>query len=209
MRENAHRPAQPELSTGKSSPGVMSSDDPDLPAIERIRNGDAGGCRVLLERHLDRLHALATRLLDSSADADEVCQDAFMRAWQQAPNWQAGKARFSTWLHQVVLNLSRDRLRARRESLPLDTIAEMADEDTPEQAHGRADRAQIVRHGLRQLPERQREALVLCHFQGLSNIEAAALLELSVDALESLLARARRGLRAALDGQGLASGAAA
>jgi len=87
-------------------------------------------------------------------------------------------------------------------------IAEMADEDTPEQAHGRADRAQSVRNGLRQLPERQREALVLCHFQGLSNIEAAALLELSVDALESLLARARKGLRAALDGQGLAPGAA-
>jgi len=187
---------------------VNSSDDPDLPAIERIRNGDAGGCRVLLDRHLDRLHALATRLLDSRADADEVCQDAFVRAWQQAPNWQPGKARFATWLHQVVLNLSRDRLRARRESLSLDALAEVADVDTPELAHGRDDRAQRVRQGLRQLPERQREALVLCHFQGLTNIEAAALLELSVDALESLLARARKGLRAALDGQGLALGAA-
>lgn len=187
---------------------MSSSDDPDLGAIERIRNGDADGCRLLLERHLDRLHAMATRLLDSSADADEVCQDAFMRAWRQAPNWQAGKARFSTWLHQVVLNLSRDRLRARRESASLDVIAEPADEDTPELAQGRADRARIVRLGLRQLPERQREALVLCHFQGLSNIEAAAMLELSVDALESLLARARKGLRAALDGHDVSLGAA-
>lgn len=189
---------------------MNSSDDPDLDAIERIRNGDAGGCGVLLERHLDRLHALATRLLDSSADADEVCQDAFMRAWQQAPKWQAGKARFSTWLHQVVLNLSRDRLRTRRESVSLDAIATVTDDrDTPEQAHGRSERADAIRAALAELPERQREALLLCHFQGLTNIEAAALLELSVDALESLLARARRGLRAALVAQGAVMGAQA
>jgi RNA polymerase sigma-70 factor (ECF subfamily) len=180
---------------------VNASDDPDLVVLQSIRDGDADSCRLLVDRHLTRLHALATRLLDSHADADEVCQDAFVRAWQQAPTWQAGNARFSTWLHQVVLNLSRDRLRSRRESMPLDAIADTADDaDTPEQAHGRADRADAVRRALGQLPQRQREALVLCHFQGLSNIEAAATLELSVDALESLLARARRGLRGAIMG---------
>lgn len=180
---------------------VNESDDPDVAVLARIARGETAACGVLIDRHLPRLHALATRLLGSSADADEVCQDAFVRAWQQAPNWQAGKARFSTWLHQVVLNLSRDRLRARRESAPLDTVAETADHaDTPEQAHGRVEQARTIHRALHELPERQREALVLCHFQGFSNIEAAALLQLSVDALESLLARARRGLRDAVLG---------
>jgi len=180
---------------------VNGDDDPDVAVLARIAGGDSGSCSVLVDRHLMRLHALATRLLGSHADADEVCQDAFVRAWQQAPKWQAGKARFATWLHQVVLNLSRDRLRARRETVPLDAIGETTDDaDTPEQAHGRADRVQSVQSALAKLPERQREALVLCHFQGMTNIEAAALLELSVDALESLLARARRGLREAVMG---------
>jgi RNA polymerase sigma-70 factor (ECF subfamily) len=180
---------------------VNGDDDPDVAVLARIAGGDSGSCSVLVDRHLSRLHALATRLLDNRADADEVCQDAFVRAWQQAPKWQGGKARFSTWLHQVALNLCRDRLRARRESVPIDAIAETVDDsDTPEQAHGRADRVQSIRAALASLPERQREALVLCHFQGMTNIEAAALLELSVDALESLLARARRGMREAMTG---------
>lgn len=180
----------------------MTCDDPDLPVLARIRDGDAGGCRLLVDRHLTRLHALASRLLGSQADADEVCQDAFVRAWQQAPNWQPGAARFATWLHQVVLNLCRDRLRTRREMLPLESVAERVDDDTPEHAHGRADRAHRIQTALATLPERQREALLLCHFQGLSNIEAAGLLALSVDALESLLARGRRALRAALTAAG-------
>lgn len=121
-----------------------------------------------------------------------------MRAWQQAPRWQAGAARFSTWLHQVVLNLCRDRLRARRESLSLDVLGEESHDDGPEQAQGRIDQTSAIRSALASLPERQREALLLCHFQELSNIEAAQVLSLTVDALESLLARARRGLRVAL-----------
>lgn len=189
---------------------MNAGDDPDVAVLARIAGGDTGACTLLVDRHLTTLHALATRLLDSAADADEVCQDAFVRAWQQAPKWQSGQARFSTWLHQVVLNLSRDRLRTRRESVSLDAIATVTDDrDTPEQAHGRSERADAIRAALAELPERQREALLLCHFQGLTNIEAAALLELSVDALESLLARARRGLRAALVAQGAVMGAQA
>lgn len=189
---------------------MNGNDDPDVAVLARIADGEASACNVLVDRHLKRLHALASRLLGNSADADEVCQDAFVRAWQQAAKWRPGKAQFSTWLHQVVLNLCRDRLRTRRESVPLDAIVAIEDQrDTPEQAHGHEDRARTIQLALRELPERQREALVLCHFQELGNIEAAALLELSVDALESLLARARRGLRAALEARGTMMGAQA
>ncbi|GMU42885.1 MAG: hypothetical protein AMXMBFR25_08710 [Lysobacterales bacterium] len=179
----------------------MDAEDPDQDAVNAITAGDASGCRLLVQRHLARLHALATRLTGSSADADEVCQDVFLRAWQQAPRWRSGQARFATWLHQVALNLCRDRLRGRREGLPLDSIGERTDEDSPERQQQRREQADGLRAALAQLPERQREALLLCHFQGISNAEAAAALEVGVDALESLLARARRGLRAHLGGK--------
>lgn len=184
---------------------AVTDADPDLPLIERIARGDTRGCGLLLDRHLARLHALATRMLGNPADADEVCQDAFVRAWQQAPRWRPGAARFSTWLHQVALNLCRDRLRLRRESLPLDAVAEAVDEDTPERMRGRADRAAQVHAALQALPERQREAVLLCHYQGMGNIEAAQVMGLSVEALESLLGRGRRALRLAL-GQGESTG---
>lgn len=186
---------------------VTADADPDLPLLERIARGDVRGCGLLLDRHLTRLHALATRMLGNAADADEVCQDTFVRAWQQAPHWRPGAARFSTWLHQVAMNLCRDRLRVRRESLPLDAVAEAVDGDTPERLQGRADRAAQVRAALRALPERQREAVLLCHYQGMGNIEAAQVMELSVEALESLLGRGRRALRLALaGGQGESTG---
>jgi RNA polymerase sigma-70 factor, ECF subfamily len=188
-----------ELSAHWMSDAVSAIEaDPDLPVLQRIAGGDAAACSLLVDRHLQRLHALATRVLGSAADADEVCQDAFVRAWRQAPDWTPGAARFSSWLHQVVLNLCRDRLRSRRDLVPLEQLPEGAHEDTPEQVQGQADQSAMIRRALTQLPPRQREALLMCHFQGLTNIEAAAALALSVDALESLLARARRGLRGIL-----------
>ncbi len=194
MAANVHDLSAHWMPVADSAPDA----DPDLPVLKRIASGDSAACSLLVDRHLPRLHALATRMLASAADADEVCQDAFVRAWRQAPDWKPGAARFSSWLHQVVLNLCRDRLRSRRESVPLEQLPEGAHEDTPEQAQGHVDRMRMIRRALSQLPPRQREALLLCHFQGLTNIEAAAALELSVDALESLLARARRGLRGIL-----------
>ncbi len=179
-------------------PDEIDSNDSDLAAIQRIAAGDAGGCRMLMQRHLTKLHGLASRLLGNAADADEVCQDAFLRAWKQAPGWQSGRALFSTWLHQVVLNLCRDRLRGRREQVSGQALEALVDPGNPEQRASATDSAAQVRNAVRELPERQRDALLLVHFQGLSNIEAARIMELSVDALESLLARARRSLRTRL-----------
>jgi RNA polymerase sigma-70 factor (ECF subfamily) len=181
-------------------PAPAASADPDADAIALIAAGDARGSRLLMQRHLTRLHALAQRLLGNAADADEIAQDAFVRAWKQAPAWQGGQARFSTWLHQVVLNLCRDRLRKRREHLGQAALDGLTSAEDPERISEQADTAARVRDAIRALPERQREALVLCHYQGLSSGEAASVLEASVEALESLLARARRSLRLTLSG---------
>ena len=151
-----------------------------------------------MDRHLVRLHALATRLLGDRAEAEDACQDVFVQAWKMAPRWKAGDARFSTWLHGITLNACRDRLRKRRpqsdEALAM--IRDTAPGPTQLLASDHAGRA--VRAAMAALPERQREALVLCHFQELPQAEAAALLDISVEALESLLARARRALRQTL-----------
>ena len=171
----------------------------DEALMVRVGRGDGAACRILVDRHLAPVVAFARRLLGNQADAEEVAQEVFLRVWTKARDWSPGAAKLSTWLHHVALNLCRDRLRRRRPSAALEDVPEPVD-PSPTAADGiQSDQVgRRVNQALDALPPRQREAIVLCHYQGLSNIEAAQLLGLSVDALESLLARGRRGLRRAL-----------
>jgi len=192
MSNERNRPDPPGPASDRAG------DDPDQALLDLIRDGDEQAYGVLLDRHLDRIHALAQRMLGNAADAEEVAQDAFLRAWQQIPAWQPGKAKFSTWLHRVAMNLCHDALRRRRDTRPVEDIQPASGEPGPEQLARRRDRAGRVQLALATLPERQREAIVLSHYQELSQREAAAVLEISEEALESLLSRGRRALRAAL-----------
>jgi RNA polymerase sigma-70 factor (ECF subfamily) len=134
-------------------------------------------------------------VLANRADAEEVAQEVFLRVWQQAAKWRAGEARFSTWLHRVTLNLCHDRLRRRRETA-LEAAGDLPTGSPPPGADlQRAAVAARVQRALTGLPDRQRDAILLCHYQELGNIEAAAVLGVSIEALESLLARGRRRLR--------------
>lgn len=175
--------------------------DPDVPLLVRVGRGDAAACTLLVERHLPRTFGLARRMLGQDADAEDVVQETFLRVWQHAAGWKPGGARFETWLYRVTLNLCYDRLRRRRE-VTVDEVPEVAD-GAPSviEAHAEREMAEAVEAAMNQLPERQRAALVLCHYQGLSNAEAAALLEVTVEALESLLARGRRTLKTLLADQ--------
>lgn len=172
--------------------------DPDADCLAAAAAGDEAAFARLVDRHLARLHALAWRALGSVAEAEDVAQETLVRAWRQLPDWQPGRALFSTWLHRVALNLVNDRLRARRESVPIDEAGLASESASPDRTASDAQRAARVRQALQSLPERQRDAVLLCHFEGLGNIEAAGTLEVSVEALESLLSRARRALRQAL-----------
>lgn len=170
-------------------------EDPDLDLVRRVGRGDGAACAALVDRHLPRIVALAGRMLGNRADAEEVAQEVFLRVWQQAARWRPGEAKFSTWLHRVAVNLCHDRLRRRRET-GLDAAGDPPSGEPPPgtELQRRAVAARVER-ALAQLPERQRSAILLCHYQELGNIEAAAVLEVSVEALESLLARGRRRLR--------------
>ncbi|WP_082625049.1 RNA polymerase sigma factor [Paraburkholderia caribensis] len=185
-------------------PRALSERDPDAELVAGVGRQEPSAVRTLVARKLPRLLALATRMLGDRMEAEDVAQEAFMRIWKQAPRWREGEARFDTWLHRVVLNLCYDRLRAHREQ-PADELPDPADPAaTPDAQLEAQSREARVRAALAALPARQREALVLNYYQELSNIEAAALMGITVDALESLLARARRNLRAQLAGDDLA-----
>jgi RNA polymerase sigma-70 factor (ECF subfamily) len=177
---------------------LQDRDDPDGELVVRAGRGDAAAAQALVARKLPRVLALARRMLGDPAEAEDVAQEAMLRVWRHAPGWRPGKARFDTWLHRVTLNLCYDRLRRRRE-LPMAETPDRADEGaSPDRGLHALDVGRRVDAALHALPARQREAVVLCHYQELGNIEAAELMGVSVEALESLLSRGRRALRGAL-----------
>jgi RNA polymerase sigma factor (sigma-70 family) len=170
-------------------------DDPDGELVARVGNGDRTAARAIMARHLPKILNLGRRMLGDQAEAEDVAQDVFVRVWTHASRWQPGQAKFETWLHRVAMNLCYDRLR-RRPTSALDDVPEMADDaPTPAAKLFETQLAKSVNEALLQLPDRQREAVVLCHYQGLTNIDAAAIMGVSVEAMESLLARGRRALK--------------
>ena len=172
--------------------------DPDEDLVRRVGRGDPAAIQALVARKLPRILALGYRMLGDMAEAEDVAQEAMLRAWKQAPKWKPGQAKFDTWLHRVGLNLCYDRLRRRRE-VSTDTPPDRTDDGpSPDRGLIAAQTGVRVDAALALLPERQREAIILCHYQELTNIEAASLMKISVDALESLLSRGRRALRQTL-----------
>jgi RNA polymerase sigma-70 factor (ECF subfamily) len=172
--------------------------DPDEELVRRAGAGEPAAIQALVARKLSRVLALAERMLGDPAEAEDVAQETFLRVWRHAPRWQTGVARFDTWLHRVTLNLCYDRLRRRREQPTADPPDQPDPGPAPDRGLHAQDVGRRVGQALQALPHRQREAIVLCHYQELGNIEAAALMGVSVEALESLLSRGRRALRGAL-----------
>jgi RNA polymerase sigma-70 factor (ECF subfamily) len=176
----------------------------DEALLARYGAGDALAARALAARLVPRLLATATRMLGGDrAEAEDVAQEVMLRLWRHAPGWRAGEARVSTWAYRVAANLCTDRHRkARGRRVALDTVPEPQD-DAPGAAArmAEAERLAALDAALAELPERQRQAVVLRHIEGLSNPEIAGILEVGVEAVESLTARGKRALAAALAGR--------
>lgn len=178
----------------------MSGDD-DASLMQAVAGGDRIAYGHLVERHLRHAVNLAFRILFNRADAEEVAQEAFLRVWQHAARWRAdGGASFRTWLNRVIVNLCIDR-RRRPVMAALDDQMDPVDPGaTPYDALLGGETAGHVAAALARLPDRQRAAIVLCYWEGETNIAAAEALGISVGALESLLVRAKRALRDDLGG---------
>lgn len=174
----------------------MNAHSSDYELMQRVASGDAAAYRQLSTSHLGAIVTYAFRLTKNHAEAEEIAQETFLRAWQNAGRYEP-QARVSTWLHRIAHNLALDLLRKRRgESYELDDERDAAPpSNQPARLLEEKTRALSVQAALDTLPERQRVALVLCHEQGLSNPEIALVLETGVEAVESLLARGRRRLR--------------
>lgn len=166
-------------------------------------NGDGRAAAELTARLSPRVFGVAMRVMGSRAEAEDVTQEAMLRLWKMAPEWRPGEAQVSTWLYRVAMNLCIDRKRrARGGHVDLDAVPEPPDpgRSAAEQMQEGA-RQDALQAALMQLPERQRQAVVLRHLEELSNPEIAGIMDISVEAVESLTARGKRALAAALAGR--------
>ena len=164
-------------------------------------NGDRDAARSLTLRMGPLAYRVAYRMLSDAAEAEDVAQEALLRLWRIAPEWRNGEAKVSTWLYRVVTNLATGRLRKRR-GVGLDEAPEVEDgAPSVVQTMIARDRMNALEAALSQLPDRQRQAVVLRHIEGLSNPEIAEAMEIGVEAVESLTARGKKGLAKLLAGQ--------
>jgi RNA polymerase sigma-70 factor (ECF subfamily) len=173
----------------------MSEEIPDDALMLLVARGDHAACQELARRHLGRIVSFAQRTLGDRAAAEDIAQEVFTRLWVHAKRWQPGPARLSTWLHRIALNLCIDHAARKREA-SMDDVPEPIDPsiDAITQLHDQQLRTHVGA-AMQTLTPTQRAAITLCYFEGLRNLEAAEVLGVSVEALESLLARARRALR--------------
>ncbi len=176
-------------------------DGSDDALVRRAADGEIAAWRALVDRHLAPLVAFAWHRLDDRTEAEDVAQETMLRLSRKAGDWQAGGAALRTWLFHVARNLCIDRLRARKPGVPLDDAIEAGDTavvDFHTRLEDNLDTRRIVQRGLRALPERQREALILVYCLGCTLRETAGIMRISEHAAESLLARGRRSLRTVL-----------
>jgi RNA polymerase sigma-70 factor (ECF subfamily) len=198
---------------GASVP-VLESVDDDLALVEAIAAGDARAFERLVRAHVDPLHAVALRLLQNQADADEVVQEAFLSAFRNLSSFR-GDARLGTWLHRIVVNAALQRLRRRKrlgaasESVE-ELLPRFLENGHPEHVHQRwaltaeelatrAETREHVRRVIDKLPENYRTVLILRDIEELDTAEVAALLELTPGAVKVRLHRARQALRNLLE----------
>lgn len=166
--------------------------------IKRAAAGDRVAMRALITRHSAPVYGLSFRMLSRAEDAEDVTQETFLRAWKVLPNWRPD-ARLSTWLHRVALNLCYDRLRKAKPVLFAEPPETIDPAPNPEIQLANQQNTARLQAAIGNLPPRQRAALSLCALEGHSNAQASEILDISVDALESLLARARKSLKTRLE----------
>ncbi|MFC3053700.1 sigma-70 family RNA polymerase sigma factor [Kordiimonas pumila] len=178
------------------------ADDKDLTDEElviRVQSGDREAFRTLALRHGNRFRALAFRFVSNMALAEDLVQEAFVKLWTNADQFDGSRAKFTTWFHRIVVNKCLDEKRKRQfESLPegYDKPDTQLTADVVLEHEGVAEK---INGALAELSDRQRTAMTLSYYEGLSNQEAADVMDLHIKAFESLLVRSRQKLKKILD----------
>jgi RNA polymerase sigma factor (sigma-70 family) len=187
-------------------PQPSQDDDAHAALLGRYAAGDPVAARLLSAALTPRIYGHSLRVLGDRVEAEDVVQEAMVRLWRIAPDWRTGEAKVTTWLYGVVANLCTDRLR-KRVMVPLEDIdAPRDDAISAFDVLQQRSRNDALGAALSSLPDRQRQSVVLRHIDGLANPEIAAILDVGIEAVESLTARGKRALTKALQGQRSALG---
>jgi RNA polymerase sigma-70 factor (ECF subfamily) len=172
----------------------------DAGLLEAAAAGSHAAFAEIVSRHFQPVYRLVWRMTGGAADSEDMAQDAFVKLWKNPSQLRDGVA-LRGWLMRVASNAVIDRSRKPRTG-PLEEAPEIPDPQArPDGPLDRAQAAKLVDATIGRLPDRQRQALSLVYFEGLSNIEAADVMEVSVEAIESLLSRARRSLKESLSAE--------
>ena len=173
---------------------MTTENETDEELMRLTARGDANAFRKLLLRYEKKVFSFAWRLCSDQRQAEDLTQEAFLKIWRNAGSWRP-EAKLETWIYRVLYNLFIDSRRRTKE--PAEELSEdiRSTEDTPEQALLKKREAQEIAEALDCLPERQKEALVLCYYQEMKAKDAADILSVSQSALEALLFRARQTLK--------------
>ena len=172
--------------------------DTDEYLMQRVQARDESAFSILVQRHTRSIHAFLYRLCDNQTDAEDLTQETFLRLWQRARQWSPDKVRLTTWLHQIARNLCIDHFRRERSRKRTSNEEQIAFEDPLIETFAEDRERRVLHQTIRNLPERQRTAIVLCQVQGWTQQDAAKVLDTSVDGIQALIGRARRTLRSQL-----------
>jgi len=189
--------------------------------VRQVANKNQAAFQQLLDTHFPGINRYAIRMMGNATNAEDITQEVFLRLWTRADSYKPEVSKLSTWLHNIAHNLCIDYFRKNNRLVQgtpedsgseghLDTVnqAEFSfgvstpGGDEPDRELANKSQEQDVKKALMMLPERQRSAIIMCHYQGVSNKDAANIMDISVDALESLLSRGRSKLRKLLTENG-------
>lgn len=175
--------------------------DADADVVERVLTGEIDAFAVIVRRWQGPIVDLAYRFCRERGLAEEIAQDALLKAYQSLGRWR-GEARFSTWLFAITVNVARSRLRRwRPDWVSLDHIAELADPQRPDHIYEAVSEAERVRRAVIELPTRYREAIVLFYFHEMDIVATAATLGVPEGTIKARLHRGRAMLRRRFGGE--------
>ncbi len=199
MWSRCHSPDGQQIVTG---PGA---DESDLSLVRRVQRGDKGAFDLLVLKYQHKVIKLVMRYVRSPAEAEDIAQEAFIKAYRALPQFR-GDSAFYTWLYRISINTAKNAL-ASRERSPIaydldlqdsesswDAQSKLRDPDTPEGLVLTEEIRQIVNSAIDQLPEDLRMAIVLRELEGLSYEEIAAAMECPVGTVRSRIFRAREAI---------------
>lgn len=193
----------------QSQPTSYELQDPDVRLMLQVRDGDAAAFTELVLRYQNRLLTVLEHLVGNREQAEDLAQEVFVRVFKARERYTP-EAKFSTWLFTIANNIASNALRSRSRRrevgvpdgngadstpLSLDQLAKAASGAMPTRALDKAEQAEMVRSAVAALSERQRMALLLAKFEGMSYQDIAQTMNLSVQAIKSLLSRARVNLK--------------